>query len=128
MPDYDGVNFRPPAPVATVTLRSLAAKRSIPDVVMLIDSGADMTLLPRSAVERLGVSPLEGQHVEVEGFDGSRSFAPVVELDAIFLSRAYRGRYALIDEETGIMGRDILNHVALLLHGPRQVWSEQRSD
>ena len=31
----------------------------------------------------------------------------------------------LIDQEWGIMGRDVLNHVALLLDGPKLTWSEQ---
>lgn len=42
----------------------------------------------------------------------------------IFLNRTYRGRYALIDAEQGILGRDVLNHVSLLLNGPKQDWSE----
>jgi len=58
------------------------------------------------------------------GFDGSKSFAPVVMLDMVFLQRAFRGRYLLVEEERGILGRDILNHVSLLLEGPRQQWSE----
>jgi len=57
-------------------------------------------------------------------FDGSKSFAPVVMLDLLFLQRAFRGRYLLIEAEHGIVGRDILNHVILLLDGPRQQWSE----
>ncbi len=58
------------------------------------------------------------------GFDGSNSFAPVVMLDLIFLKHAFRGRYLLIEEGRGIMARDILNHVILLLDGPQQQWSE----
>ena len=58
------------------------------------------------------------------GFDGSKSFAPVVMLDMVFLQRAFRGRYLLVEEERGILDRDILNHVSLLLEGPRQQWSE----
>ena len=54
------------------------------------------------------------------GFDGNKSFASVVVLDMIFLQRAFRGRYVLIETERGILGRDILNHVTLLLAGPQQ--------
>ena len=32
--------------------------------------------------------------------------------------------YLLIEEGRGMLGRDILNHVAMLLDGPRQQWSE----
>jgi hypothetical protein len=58
------------------------------------------------------------------GFDGSKSFAPVVMLDVLFLRRAFRGRYLLIEAERGIMGRDILTHLSLLLDGPRQQWAD----
>ena len=57
-------------------------------------------------------------------FDGSKSVAPVAKLDMIFLRRAFRGRYLVIEEECGILGRNALNQVALLLDGPRQQWSE----
>ena len=50
--------------------------------------------------------------------------AHVVMLDLLFLRRAFRGRYLLIAAERGILGRDILDHVTLLLDGPRQQWSE----
>jgi len=89
-----------------------------------MDTGSDVTLLPRIAVERLGVPLLANQSYELMGFDGSKSFAPVVMLDMIFLARAFRGRSLWIEEDRGILGRDILNHVTLLLDGPRQQWSE----
>jgi hypothetical protein len=43
----------------------------------------------------------------------------------VFLDRVFRGRYLVTEEERGILGRDVLNHLALLLDGPRQRWSEQ---
>jgi hypothetical protein len=91
-----------------------------------MDTGADITLLPRAAVEQLGVPILASQQYELRGFDGSTSFAPVVMLDLLFLRRAFRGQYLLTEEDRGIMGRDVLNHVIVLLDGPRQEWSEQR--
>jgi hypothetical protein len=89
-----------------------------------VDTGSDITLLPRTAVEQLGVSVLAGQQYELMGFDGSKSLAPVVILDLLFLQRGFRGQYLLIEAERGILGRDILNHVSLLLDGPQQHWSE----
>ena len=123
MPPYDASHFDPPAPVARVTLRNQQTGATVPDVLLLVDTGADITLLPRAAVERSGVPLPVGQQYELMGFDGSRSFAPVVTLDLVFLLRAFRGRYLVVDEERGILGRDILNHVSLLLEGPQQQWS-----
>jgi predicted aspartyl protease len=121
---YESANCDPPAPVASVKLRHSQNGAMVEDVLLLLDTGADVTLLPRSAAEKLGVQLLPDQKYELMGFDGSRSFAPVVALDLIFLNRAFRGRYLLIDESQGIMGRDVLNHVSLVLDGPRLEWSE----
>jgi predicted aspartyl protease len=125
MPSYDASDFDPPAPVARVVLRNSQSGATVSDVPLLLDTGADVTLLPRTAVERLGIPLLPDQRYELMSFDGSKSFAPVVMLELLFLRRAFRGRYLLIEAEHGILGRDILNHVTLLLDGPRQQWSEQ---
>src|SRR5262249_49338813 len=125
MPSYDASHFDPPAPVAQVTLRNSHSGATVSDVRLLIDTGADITLLPRTAVEQLGVPILAGQQYELRGSDRSTSFALVVMLDLLFLQRAFRGRYLLTEEDRGIMGRDILNHVMMLLDGPHQQWLEQ---
>ena len=124
MPSYDATHFDPPAPVAQVILRNPHSGATVSNVLLLLDTGADITLLPRTAVEQLGVPLLAGQRYELMGFDGSKSFAPVVILDLLFLKRAFRGRYLVLEEERGILGRDILNHVILLLDGPQQQWAE----
>jgi len=124
MPNYDASHFDPPAPIVSVTLRDPHRGVTVSDVQLLLDTGADVTLLPRMAVERLGVPLLTNEQYELMGFDGRRSFARVVMLDVLFLRRAFRGRYLLTEEERGILGRDILNHVLVLLDGPRQQWSE----
>jgi predicted aspartyl protease len=124
MPSYDTGHFDPPAPVAQVMLRNPHSGATVSNVLLVVDTGADITLLPRTAVEQLGVPLLAGQRYEVMGFDGNKSVAPVVVLDLLFLKRAFRGRYLLIEAEHGIMGRDILNHVILLFDGPQQQWSE----
>jgi hypothetical protein len=125
MPRYDALRYDPAAPVAQVTLRHPTTGASA-GVLLLLDTGADITLLPRAAVERLGIRPQAGLQYELVGFDGNRSTAPAVELDMIFLQKAFRGRYLLIDEERGILGRDVLAGVVLLLNGPAQEWSEHR--
>ena len=56
---------------------------TISDVVLLLDTGADITLLPRKAVEALAIPLIAGQGYELMGFDGSKSFEPAVTLDMI---------------------------------------------
>lgn len=126
MPAYDVNLFDPPAPLTKVTLRDPNLNTTLPDVPMLIDSGADVTLIPRAKLSQLGLAVDPQQSYELMGFDGNLSVAQVVELDLIFLRRVFRGRFLVIDQEAGILGRDILNHLSLLLDGPALNWSEQR--
>jgi hypothetical protein len=124
MPIYDALLYDPPAPVAEVTLRDVNRGALQPNVMLLIDTGADITLLPRLAVERLGVKPISGLEYELVGFDGRKSPAKVVELDMILLRRAFRGKYLLIDGDHGVLGRDVLASLALIIDGPHQQWVE----
>ncbi|HEX3035861.1 MAG TPA: hypothetical protein VHT73_12170 [Thermodesulfobacteriota bacterium] len=126
MPTYDDRFFNPPAPVARVTLRNPEKGETLSDVPMLIDSGADVTLIPQGSIALLGVNVDPDASYEVMGFDGSKSFAQVVNLDLVFLERVFRGRFLVINQEWGILGRDVLNHVSVLLDGPRLIWDEQK--
>ena len=92
MPEYDGAQFTPPAPVAQVIMRSPKTDDSVPNVPMLIDTGADVTLLPRDSLSELLTSADSGDEYELEGFDGTRSLAPSVLLELRFLGRIFRGR------------------------------------
>jgi len=127
MPAYDAIRFSPPAPLALVTFRNTATGASASDVPMLLDSGADVSLIPRQAVVSLGVSLDPAAVYELVGFDGNRSSAQAVNLDLVFLKTTFRGRFLLIDQECGILGRDILNHVSLSLDGPNLTWDERPS-
>lgn len=55
------------------------------------------------------------------------SVARVARLDLLFLRRAFKGRFLLIDRESGLLGRDVLNHMPLLFDGPRLAWDGQRT-
>jgi hypothetical protein len=125
MPAYEASLFDPPAPAIKVALRKTGNGSTVSNVLLLLDTGADITLLPRAEAERLGIPTLANERYELIGFDGNKSFASVVLADMILLNRIFRGRYLLIDQEHGILGRDILNHLTLLFDGPRQQWSEQ---
>jgi len=123
MTDYDPA-YDPPAPVATVVLRNITSGATVPDVLLLLDTGADVTLLPRAAIEALGVAIVSGLTYDLVGFDGSRTTAHAADLDMIFLKKAFRGRYLLIQGDRGVLGRDVLANVAIILDGPRREWSE----
>lgn len=124
MNKYDSTLFEPPAPLAFVTLRNSKTDDVWFDVPMLIDSGADITLVPQSVVERLNISLDSEDTHELMGFDGNISTASVAHLILSFCKRTFRGHYLLIDQDVGILGRNVLNRIPLLLDGPNLLWSE----
>lgn len=94
---------------------------------MLIDSGADATLLPRTVVESLGIVGT-GRRFELAAFDGTTSVSEVVQLELSFLDRRFTGQFLVIDSEMGVLGRNILNHVRVLLDGPASTWVESEPE
>ncbi len=127
MPKYDAENFDPPAPVAFVTLRNPATGASLSSVPMLVDTGADVTLLPREAVDKLGIATTGEEAYEVQGFDGEPKLADMVQLEMIFLDRRFTGKFLLMDQSTGILGRNIRNAIPILFDGPAEQWDEYKT-
>ena len=124
MTAYDATRFDPPAPLAYVTLRNRNTGATWIDVPMLLDSGADATLVPRAVVDQLGVAAAPSNHLRLVGFDGSTSPAQIVDIELTFLGRIYRGEFLLIDQEYGIIGRNLLNTIRLAFDGPRLTWGQ----
>lgn len=125
MEAYDALLFSPPAPVARVTLRDPGGETTVSGVPMLVDTGADVTLIPKSSALQLGVTASPDGY-ELMGFDGSKSLAQAVRLNLELLGKTFRGQFLLIDQEWGLLGRDVLNHLPLLFDGPHLSWGEQR--
>ncbi len=90
---------------------------------MLLDTGADVSIVPRSAVERVGVAPIGAVRYEVAGFGGGGVWLSAVELKLTFLDRFFRGRFLVGDQEYGILGRNVLNAESILFDGPRLTWT-----
>jgi hypothetical protein len=62
----------------------------------------------------------------LEAFDGSKSTAPAITAELLFLGKTFRGQFLLIDSWHGILGRNVLNNLSLLLDGPSLMWTERR--
>ena len=123
VPTYDAVGFDPPAPVAEVTLSNPAAGARC-SVRMLIDTGADVSIVPQSALYQLGLALTGAPQYEVTGFGEGRAALPAVELRMIFLGHSFRGQFLVADRGHGILGRNVLNAVRLFLEGPALNWRE----
>jgi hypothetical protein len=126
MPAYDASLFDPPAPTARVILRNPATGVVWSDVPMLLDSGADVTLIPQAVLSHLALDAMPDKEYLLAGFNGNVSRTSVARLEMIFCRRTFRGQFLLVDQEWGILGRNILNTIALLHDGPRLTWDEQR--
>ena len=126
MQAYNAARFDPPAPLALVTVKSEKLGIEIPDVPMLLDTGADVSLLPRSYLSQLATP--DARQYELEAFDGTKSTAPAVVIELHFLGKVFRGQFLLIDGWHGILGRNILNNLSLLFDGPSGNWMEQRNE
>ncbi|HMP07028.1 MAG TPA: retropepsin-like aspartic protease [Lacipirellulaceae bacterium] len=109
--------------MAHVTLRARESDFIVAAVPMLLDSGADVSLLPRSAVASLIDGRDDLPHYELAGFDGHVSLAPAVTLELEFLVKSFRGRFLIIDDAIGILGRNVMNSFALAFNGPQLTWN-----
>ncbi len=122
MPAYDG-RYAPAAPVARASLRNPESGAVVADIPMLIDSGSDVTLLPGSAVAALGLRGT-GERYRLEAFDGTITESEAVRAALIFLDKTFRGRFLVVASEVGVIGRNVLNCVRILLDGPALTWEE----
>ena len=126
MPNYDSQSFTPPAPLAKVIIRNPETGAELSEIPMLLDTGADVTLLLTEGVGLLGVTISSANQYELVGFDGSGSTTNVVNVTLIFQGKTFRGQFLLIDQAWGILGRNILNSVPLFFDGPRLIWDVRK--
>ena len=122
---YDAQGFNPPAPIALITLREMVRRKQVSKVKMLLDTGADMTLLPRESVAKLGIA-FDPERVErLIGFGDGVTLVPLVYLQIVFAGERFSGEYGVIDDECGIIGRDLLNRCLLCFDGPNLSWTRR---
>ena len=81
-------------------------------------------MLPREQVTQLDIEPNKSGAYEIQGFDGEIKLAEAIDAELVFLGKKFKGQFLLIDGTIGILGRNILNEVALLFDGPNQNWAE----
>jgi hypothetical protein len=108
--------------MAVVELRARGNRLS--GVSLLIDSGSDATFLPASCLGQLGLKVDPERRYAVGAFDGTRSECDSVQCDLVFLGRIFRGVYLILEAAYGILGRDVLNELSLVLDGPGLNWRE----
>ncbi len=117
--------YDPPAPLANIKLRNPKSLEIIADVPMLLDTGSDITLLPKSFCEKIKAEISDTKFLELEGFNESTSIAFYVYIEFIFLNKLFRGNFLVYEQDEGIIGRYILNEFSILFDGVNLEWKEQ---
>lgn len=120
MPAYETEAFQPPAPVVHARIVGPAGARS--DVRLLVDSGADVSVVPRDAAVAVGAR-IARSAAPIQLLSGQELVLDQAELAVEFLRYRFRGAFVVIDSDHGVVGRNILNALRLTLDGPRLEWS-----
>ena len=119
---YDTENFYPPAPALEVSL-SAPVSTFTPSVksLAILDSGADMTVIPQQVVQQLQLKCVD--EILVSGFDGILKKYFVYSVKLIFDNLGdFVIRTLAEQQDYIIIGRDILNRWLLFLKGPNKIF------
>lgn len=107
--------YVPPAPVLPIRVSAPSGGAGVA-LVALVDTGADVSVLPLSVAESLGLPELSS--LRIQGVTGA---AESVRLHAASLDlggKTHLVEVACLGDEV-ILGRDILNRFVAKLDGPR---------
>jgi predicted aspartyl protease len=113
------ITVEPPAPFLTINLSSIHRGEPSATIECLVDTGADISVIPLSLAEKLNLAPIGV--MLVEGFDGEQRQLPLFAIDITLETRRLTGiEVVTYATNHGILGRDVLNRLRLLLDGPDQ--------
>ena len=87
---------------------------------MILDTGADLTLVPGFALEKLNL--LKFSEFKLEGFDGKTTITRGAELQLNFADQKIQGNFPIIEQDYGIIGRNILNRFTIIFDGQNLEW------
>ncbi len=117
----------PPAPAVILNLANPLSGVEVRDVPAMLDTGADITVIPTRFIQALQVPQLD--LIPVQGYDEQP--VPV----ATFSVRLQVRDFPPIDVEVvgadvknAILGRDVFNRYFVILNGPRlslELWDTQ---
>jgi hypothetical protein len=113
-------SFQPAAPIVEATIRNPNVAGPSIDLRLIVDSGAEQTVIPDAVIQTLGV-PRDGW-VQVSGYSGAGLL-----LGEHTVELTIQGQMAVVIRVLAIgadghfvVGRDVLNRYRVVLDGPRQ--------
>ncbi len=115
---YDSGYF-PPAPILEIHLAAPESAFSIGPLRAFVDSGADVSIIPTHLIEPLGLQVDNRKYLKNAW--GERRLVDVYLLDVGVGTEKFPLAEIIADDrgEQTILGRNILNKLALMLDGPR---------
>jgi len=118
---YDTSKFNPPAPVLEVSLSCPISQEGIIKIPALLDSGADMTVIPQNIAQQLQLRYVD--EVSVAGYNGIIKTVFVYSAKIIFDNLGdFIIRVITSDSDHVFIGRDILNKWSVFLKGPKKIF------
>jgi hypothetical protein len=89
---------------------------------LLVDTGSDVSFLPADAVDAVG-GAVSHSVLAVESFNGTRASYDETTVSVEFFVYRFRGQFLVTPASYGILGRNILNVLVVILDGPALRWS-----
>jgi predicted aspartyl protease len=92
------------------------------NVPLLIDTGADVSVIPLAAANAVGAI-ISRSTAPIQFLAGQEIVVDQSDLAIEFVRYRFRGSFLVVDSEYGVVGRNVLNALALTLDGTRLEWS-----
>lgn len=110
---------QPPAPYVDLEIKPSFSPRSFLSYRAKVDSGAAMTVIPSSLIDQWKLKPFSV--VFVRGYDGQTSTRLTYLIDLMIGNKKFAQLEVTLSLRTNVLlGRDVLNHLRIVLDGPRQ--------
>jgi predicted aspartyl protease len=113
---YDEIR-RPPAPVLPIRVKPVGSTRAVL-LTALVDSGADLTVIPIRTAEELHLT--EVARIRVTGVGGAPHHVAAYAVEVETAGIASLARVVALGE-SALVGRDLLNQWTVILRGPAKV-------
>jgi hypothetical protein len=122
-PPLSGVTKIPYSPGSPILVSATIGGAG--SVTLILDTGADRTMVSPEALGRLGISYADGPRAEIKGVTGT-SQGSMVEVNSIEVGQAKVGPLRIVAHDAdlkkadGLLGRDFLEHFTVTIDSKEQ--------